>query len=181
MSRIPALDPNVAQGKTRELLAGVEKMLGATPNLFRVAAQAPSVLEGVVALFGTTAKGTLNAKTRESIALLVAEINGCDYCLSAHTVLGRGAGLTDEAIDGARDASATDPKTAAILRFARAVVRSHGRVDPSELATLRQSGASDAEALEVVQNVVLNIFTNYVNLVADTDIDFPVVRGRGSR
>ena len=179
MSRIAAVDPAQTNGKTREILGAVNTMLGVTPNLFRVAAQAPSVLEGLVGLSGATAKGTLGPKTREAIALTVAEANGCDYCLSAHSVLGKGAGLDEQAIDRARDASASDPKTAAILRFARAVVAERGRVPESELASLRSAGVNDAEALEIVANVVLNVFTNYINLVAGTEIDFPVVRAKG--
>lgn len=176
MSRIAALDPARTQGKTREILGAVDKMLGVTPNLFRVAAQAPSVLEGLVGLSGATSKGALGGGVREAIALAVAEANGCDYCLSAHSVLGKGAGLTEADIDRARDAASTDPKTGAILRFARAVVAERGRVSESELSTLRGAGVTDGEALEIVANVVLNIFTNYINLVADTEIDFPVVR-----
>lgn len=177
-SRIPAIDPNTTHGKTKELLDGVNKMLGATPNLFRVTANAPAALEAMVSLFGATAKGRLNAKTREAIALTVAEANGCDYCLSAHTVLGKGAGLAQEDIDRARDAASNDPKTAAALRFARAIVAEHGNVGASELDAFRRAGGTDGEAMEVVANVVLNIFTNYVNLVADTEIDFPVIASK---
>ena len=178
MSRIAAIDPAQTQGKTREILGAVHKMLGVTPNLFRTVAQSPAALEGLVSLSGATAKGTLGAGVREAIALTVAEANGCDYCLSAHSVLGKGAGLGDGDIDRARDAAASDPRTAAILRFARAVVAERGRIGDGELATLHRAGVSDGEALEVVANVVLNIFTNYVNLVADTEIDFPVVRAK---
>jgi uncharacterized peroxidase-related enzyme len=176
MSRINALEPSNTQGKTRENLAGVNKMLGATPNLFRVAANAPSVLEGLVAMFGTTGQGTLKASVREALALAVAEANGCDYCLAAHTVLGKGAGLSEEAIDRARDASSADPKTHAILRFAREMVIARGDVSEGAVAQLRAAGVDDAETLEIVHVVVLNIFTNYLNLVAQTDIDFPPVR-----
>lgn len=176
MSRIAALDPSSAQGKTRENLAGVNKMLGATPNLFRVAANAPSVLEGLVAMFGATSQGALKGAVREAIALTVAEANGCDYCLAAHTVLGKGAGLSEESIDRARDASSSDAKTQAILRFARSVVLARGAVSEDDHAQLRAAGVTDAETLEIVQVVVLNIFTNYINLVAQTDIDFPQVR-----
>jgi AhpD family alkylhydroperoxidase len=97
MSRIPAIDLASATGSVKTLLDGVQKGLGATPNLFRVAAQSPSVLEGMVGLFGAVAKGKLGARVRESIALTVSEIDACDYCLSAHTALGKGAGLTDAA------------------------------------------------------------------------------------
>jgi uncharacterized peroxidase-related enzyme len=177
-SRIAALDPNVAEGKTKELLTGVNNMLGATPNLFRVAAQSTPTLEGLVAMFGATGKGRLNARTREAIAMAVAETNRCDYCLSAHTYLGKAAGLSEEDLDRARDAASNDAKTNALLKFARAIVTQHGRASDEDVAAVRRAGASDAEALEVVTNVVLNIFTNYVNLVAGTEIDFPVVRAR---
>lgn len=179
MSRIAAVDPAQTQGKTHEILGAVNKMLGVTPNLFRVAAQGPAALEGLVGLIGATSKGALSARMREAIALTVAEANGCDYCLSAHTVLGKGAGLSDGDIERARDASAVDAKTAAILRFARAMVASRGRVGDSELAALARAGVTDGETVEIVANVALNVFTNYLNLVADTEIDFPVVRAKG--
>jgi uncharacterized peroxidase-related enzyme len=177
-SRIQAIDPNTTEGKTKELLHGVNKMLGGTPNLFRVTANAPAALEALVGMFGSLSKGRLNARTREAIALAVAEANGCDYCLSAHTALGKGAGLSQEDIDRARDAAAADPKTASVLRFARTIVAQRGKIAPADLDTFRRAGGTDTEAIEIVAHVVLNVFTNYVNLVADTDIDFPVVRSK---
>ncbi|HEY4187929.1 MAG TPA: carboxymuconolactone decarboxylase family protein [Polyangia bacterium] len=180
MSRIAALDPTQAEGKTRELLDAVNKVLGATPNLFRVAARAPSALDGLVGLVVAASHGKLPATVRQSIAMTVAQTNGCDYCLSAHTVLGRRAGLSDQDMTAARGAEATDAKTTAILRFARTLVSERGRVGEAGLSTLRAAGVDDGEALEVVANVVLNIFTNYINLVAETDIDFPVVRAARS-
>lgn len=175
---IPAIDPTTTEGKTKDLLDGVNEMLGVTPNLFRVTANSPAALEALVGMFGATAHGKLNARTREAIALAVAQANGCDYCLSAHTVLGKGAGLSPEDIDRARDATSNDAKTTAILRFARAVVAERGNVSAAELAAFRQAGGTDGEVIEVIANVVLNVFTNYVNLVADTEIDFPVVRSK---
>lgn len=177
--RIPAVDPAKTSGKTRELLDGVNKMLGATPNLFRTAAQAPAALEAMVGLFGATAHTSLRASVREAIALTVAEANGCDYCLAAHTYLGKGAGLSDGEMEQARDAASSDPKTGAILRFSRAVVAERGQVNEAAIRELRAAGVSDQETLEIVAVVVLNIFTNYVNLVAQTEIDFPTVSRRG--
>lgn len=176
MSNITAVDPNQAQGKTGELLAAVDKMLGGTPNMFRTAARAPAALESLIALFGATAQGTLKARTRESIALAVAEANGCDYCLSAHSAFGKGAGLTPDEIERARTGAAPDAKTNAILQFAKALVLARGNVGRSALSSLRNVGVGDAEILEVITNVALNIFTNYLNIVAETDIDFPLVR-----
>lgn len=176
MSRIPALDPATAQGTTATTLAAVHKLLGGTPNLFLVAAQAPAVLDALVGLNAAVGKTSLGGRIREAIALTVAEANGCDYCLSAHSVLGARAGLDQGDIELARDAAATGTKTAALLRFARHLVLERGRVSERAVAAVREAGASDAELLEVVATVVLNVFTNYINLVADTDIDFPVAR-----
>jgi uncharacterized peroxidase-related enzyme len=175
MSRIAALDPAQTEGNTHEMLAGVNKMLGVIPNLFRVTAQSPAALEALLALLGATGRGALDARTRGSIALTVAETNGCDYCLSAHTVLGRGTGLSDADMERARDAVADDPKRAATLRFARAIVAERGKVSADDLAAARSAGLSDGQLLDVVTNVVLNVFTNYVNLIAETEIDFPVI------
>lgn len=178
MPRIAALDPSQTTGKTHDLLDGVQKMLGATPNLFRTAAQSPAVLEAMVGFFGATSHTKLSARVREAIALVVAETNGCDYCLSAHAYLGKGAGLAEDDIDKARDATSADPRTASILRFARALVLQRGRVDDASVRELRAAGVGDSEVLEVVAIVVLNVFTNYVNLVADTAIDFPELKTR---
>jgi uncharacterized peroxidase-related enzyme len=178
MSRIPAIDLASATGSVKTLLDGVQKGLGATPNLFRVAAQSPAVLEGMVGLFGAVAKGKLGARVRESIALTVSEIDACDYCLSAHTALGKGAGLTDEAMTSARDARAEDPRVAATLRFARLVTEKRGHVAEGDVVEARRAGLSDADLLEVVANVALTTFTNYLNEVAGTEIDFPIVAHR---
>lgn len=107
MSRIPAIDPARADAKAQPLLDAVNKSLGVTPNLFRVAANSAAALEGLLDLNGALAKGRLDARTRETIALAVAEANGCDYCLSAHSVLGAGAGLSEADIAAARVGRAT--------------------------------------------------------------------------
>src|ERR1700716_2210900 len=122
MSRIQPVDPAAAKGKAKDLLDAVQKALGVTPNLFRVAAQSPAALEGLVGLNGALAQGVLGAKLREQIALGVAERNGCDYCLSAHSLLGKGAGLGDADIAQARNGRAADPKTDAALHFAAGIV-----------------------------------------------------------
>jgi uncharacterized peroxidase-related enzyme len=176
MSRIPALDPAAAQGKAKDLLDAVEKSLGITPNMFRVAAQSPAALEGLLGLNGAVAHGTLGPKVREQIALAVAENNRCDYCLSAHTFLGEHAGLSDADVARARQGRAADLKTDAAVRFAQSLLESHGHPSDAELAAARQAGFSDGEIVEVVAITALNVFTNYLNRVAETDIDFPVVR-----
>jgi uncharacterized peroxidase-related enzyme len=177
MSRIPAVDSASTTNPVKSLLDGVQKGLGATPNMFKVAANSPSVLEALVSFFGAVGKGHLNAKTREAIALTVSEIDGCDYCLSAHSAFGKGAGLTDADLDQARSGAASDPKLAATLAFARRIVEKRGHLD-EDLAAIRRAGLSDAEILEVIANVGLTTFTNYLNDVTGTDIDFPRVSHR---
>lgn len=177
MSRIPALDPASATGHVKEMLDGLHKRLGVTPNLFRVAAQSPATLDALVGLVGSIAKGKLNARSREAVAIAVSNFNGCDYCLSAHTALGRGAGLREDALAKARDAVADDPKLGATLRFARLVAEQRGHVAASDLEAVRTAGANDAEILEIVMNVAAATFTNYLNVVAQTDLDFPAGSG----
>lgn len=178
MSRIAAIDPTVATGAAHDLLEGVRKGLGVVPNLFRVTAQSPAALEGMVSLFGAIGK-SFDAKTREAIALATAEANGCDYCLSAHTYLGKRAGLADAEVDAARDGGGSDPKVAAAARFARRLVETRGHVTAPDLTDVRRAGFSDGQVLDIVANVAWSTFTNYVNEVAETTIDFePVVRRR---
>ncbi|MCL6729765.1 carboxymuconolactone decarboxylase family protein [Sphingomonas hankyongi] len=176
MSRIPAIDLDQAPASARPILSVVQASLGAIPNLFRVTANSPAALDALVGAIGALSKGTIDAPAREAIALTVAEANNCDYCVSAHAVLGTGAGLSEMAIEDARRGYADDPKVSAMLAFARSLVSNRGRVTNSDVERLRGAGLADGEIVEVVANVALNIFTNYLNGAADTEIDFPVVR-----
>jgi AhpD family alkylhydroperoxidase len=115
----------------------------------------------------------LSPQLREQIALAVAQENDCDYCLAAHTALGRSVGLSDEAIRDSRRGASPDSKTDAALRFARLIVEKRGRVSDEDVARVRYAGHTDAEIAEIVANVAVNIFTNYFNHVAETEVDFP--------
>lgn len=176
MSRIQALEPQHASEPAKPLLDVVHGRLGVIPNLFKVAAHSPATLKALLGFTEALSEGTLGAKARESIALAVAQANACDYCLSAHSALGSAAGLSDRDIADARQGRASDPKLCAILAFARALVENRGHITPADLAQLRDYGITDSEIVETVANAAINIFTNYLNHVADTDIDFPVVR-----
>lgn len=161
---------------SQPLLEAVEKQLGSVPNMFRLIGNSPAGLTGYLGLNGSLAKGTLQAALREEIAIAVAEVNGCTYCLSAHTYLGRNlAKLSDEALAAAREARSTDPKTQAALAFAVALVRERGHVSEAELAAFIAAGWTDAQAVEVVAHVAVNTLTNYINSALGTDVDFPVV------
>jgi uncharacterized peroxidase-related enzyme len=164
---------------SRPLLDAVVKQLGSAPNLFRLVATSPQALEGYLALSGALSKGTLPAATRERIALAVAEINGCDYCLSAHAYLGKNlARLDDAEIAANRAGASNDPKADAAVRFAARIAAARGHVSDAEFSAVKLAGYSDAQIIEIVQHVALNTWTNTFNNVFQTEIDFPVVTAR---
>ncbi|WP_439630041.1 carboxymuconolactone decarboxylase family protein [Gemmata sp.] len=173
MSRIPAVNPQTATGRGKELLDAVKQKLGLVPNMTRAMANSPAVLDGYLGLSGALAKGALPAKVREQIALAAAEANGCDYCLAAHSAVGKAVGLTPDQVRDARLGGAVDGRTDALVKFARRVVDARGRVTDADLAAVRAAGWDDAAVAEVVAHVALNVFTNYFNTVAATDLDFP--------
>jgi uncharacterized peroxidase-related enzyme len=177
MSRIPTpATIDEAPGKSQPLLNAVRKQIGSVPNLFRVASHSPAALEGYLAMSGALEKGELDAATRERIALAVAEINGCGYCLSAHTYIGKHvAKLSDAEIVANRNGTSADPRADAAVRFAVKVTQLRGHVSDQDLRAVRTAGLSDAQVVEIVQHVALNTWTNYLNEVAATDIDFPAV------
>lgn len=163
MPRINPVNPETATGKAKELLTAVKSKMGMVPNMMATLANSPAVLESYLSFSGALNGASLNAKTREAIAIAIAEANGCNYCLSAHAVIGKGAGLSDAEVTAARTGESTDAKLGAILTLANAINTSRGF-------------ATDAEILEVVATVSLNVFTNYLNHVSDPTIDFPVIK-----
>ncbi len=175
MQRVAAVDPATAAGFGKELLDTVHKSLGITPNMMRTMAQSPVVLNGYLQLNAALAARNLNGRLRESLTLAVAESNGCEYCLSAHSLLGRKAGLSEAEVTQSRRGLVGDARMDAALNFARAIVAQHGAVSDADIESVRNAGFSDGEIAEIVANVALNIFTNYFNLVALTEIDFPKV------
>lgn len=176
MPRIPTLDPNAASPELRVTLDAVKAKLGMVPNLFKTMAQAPSVLNGYLSFSGAAGAGALSAKVREQIALLTAETNGCDYCASAHQALGKMAGLSPDEIARGYAGDSSDPKARAALVFAKSVLANRGKVSDADFAAVKAAGYADADVLEIVANVALNVFTNYLNNVVGTDIDFPRVQ-----
>lgn len=165
-----------APAASQPMLEAVKKQLGVAPNLFRLIATSPAALEGYLGLSAALSKGKLPAQTRERIALAVAEINACGYCLAAHSYLGKNlAKLDDAEMMANRNGMSRDPKANAAVRFAAQVTHQRGHVAEGDLHAVRLAGYDDAEIIEIVQHVALNTLTNYVNSVAATDIDFPAV------
>lgn len=173
MSRIQQLAPESATGKVQGLFTSVQSKLGMVPNMMRALGNSASALEAYLQFSASLTKGELTAQQREQIALAVSEANGCDYCLSAHSTIGRMVGLTSDQIRDSRLGTAVDGKNNALLQFVRKVVDKRGHVTDADLDGLRDHGFTDGQIAEVVANVAVNLFTNYFNHVAETDIDFP--------
>jgi uncharacterized peroxidase-related enzyme len=180
MSRIPIpATIDAAPSASQPLLEAVKRQLGVVPNLFRLVSNSPTALQGYLALSGALNNGKLPAQTRVRIALAVAEINGCDYCLSAHTDLGKNlAKLDDTEIAANRSGASTDPKADAAVGFAAKVARERGHVGDDDVRAVKEAGYDDGQVIEIVLHVALNTWTNYVNEVAKTEIDFPIVAAR---
>ena len=180
MSRLSIPTRESAPEAAKPLLDAVAAQLGVVPNLFRLIGNSPAALEGFLGLHGALGR-TLDLKTRNRIALATAQVNGCDYCLSAHSYFGANLAKLDESeIAANRQGHSNDAKADAALVFARKVAESRGRVTDGDLAAVRLAGFGDAQIVEIVANVALNVLTNFVNNVADTDIDFPVVRAEAA-
>lgn len=175
MPRLTAIDPAIATGGAKALLDGVQKKLGATPNIVRIMANSPAVLKAYLGFGEALAGGTFDARSREAFALAVAGANGCEYCASAHAAFSRSLKVDDVEIHQRLDGHASDPKLDAALVFARKIVEKRGWVSDDDVAAVRAAGHDDGAITEIVANVVANIFTNYVNHVAQTEIDFPKV------
>jgi uncharacterized peroxidase-related enzyme len=175
MSRLTTTDPKTATGRTKELLDAVQAKLGITPNMTRVMASSPAVLEAYLNFSGALSGGSLDAKLREELALVVAQENGCEYCLAAHSAIGKLVGLRPDEIVASRRGISTDTKRAAALDFARRIVDEAGAVTDEEVERVREAGYTDGEIAEIVAAVALNVFTNYLNIVAGTVVDFPKV------
>ena len=161
---------------SQPLLEAVKKQLGRVPNMFRLISNSPAALEGYLALSGALKKGALPAQTRERIALAIGEINGCDYCLSAHTYLGKNlAKLDDAEIAANRNGASNDPKANAAVVFAAKLARERGHVSEEDVRAVRLAGYDDAQVIEIVLHVAQHTFSNYLNVAVVTDIDFPLV------
>lgn len=174
MSRIttPATIDDAPEA-SQAVLRNVEKAIGMAPNLHRLVANSPAALQGYVGLSSALAGGALDSVIGERVALAVAEMNGCDYCLAAHSLIGKGAGLDEMEIEAARRGSSSDPRAAAALTFATQLVDKRGQVPAAAVDAVRAAGFSEAEVVEIVAHVALNTLTNYINEALGTEVDFP--------
>jgi uncharacterized peroxidase-related enzyme len=175
MSRLPLLERTHAPEASKAMLDQIQSAFGATPNMFRTVAHSPAALRSMWSAFGALGGGRLPAKLGEQIAVAVADRNACEYCLAAHTALGRKAGATAQEMQAAQMGESDDPKAAAALRFALQLVGERGHVSDADVQALRDVGFDDGEIVEILAHVALNLFTNYVNVAFKVPLDFPPV------
>ena len=175
-TRIQPVDVAAATGDTKQVLDAIKAKMGRVPNIFQLMANSPAAVNGYLVFSDALSKGVLSAKLREEIAITVAEVNRCEYCLSAHYAIGKSIGMTDTELEDARLERSADEKSNAALTFVRSMLNRKGDVTEASVETLKSVGMTDAEIAEIIANVSLNIFTNYFNIFANPELDFPRIK-----
>lgn len=175
MARIKLVTPESANAEQRALYDAIHAQLGMVPNFLQAFANSPAALRAFLGLHGIASEGSLDPQTRERIALALAQQNGCEYCLSAHTAIGRKAGLNGAEIEANRSGTSQDAKAAVAVGFARSLVAHMGEVTTGELQAMRDAGYSESDIVEVITHVGMNILTNLLGKAGRIDIDFPKV------
>ncbi|MEI7473422.1 MAG: carboxymuconolactone decarboxylase family protein [bacterium] len=171
-NRINLLNQNEVSAETKELLNKVQQKFGGVPNVFKMMANSSAVLDSYLSFSGALSNGKLDAKIAERIALYIAQRNSCEYCLAAHSLIASKTGLSEEEIMLSRRGASSSAKADAALKLANAVYETRGKVEDIDLANAREAGFDQEEILEIVGNVTLNILTNLLNNVAQTELDF---------
>lgn len=175
MSRINLVTPEQANDEQAELYQAIQGQLGMVPNFLKIFANSPAALRAFLGLHGIANEGSLDPQTRERIALGLAEQNACEYCVSAHSAIGRKAGLSNEEIEANRAGSSQDAKAAVAVKFARSLAEHNGEVSTSELLEIRNAGYDDAQIVEIITHVGMNVLTNILGKASRVEIDFPKV------
>lgn len=175
MSRINVIEQDTANTEQRELLDAIQSQLGMVPNFLKVLANSPAALRAFLGLHGIAGEGSLDARTRERIALAVAQQNGCQYCVSAHTAIGKKAGLDGAEIEANRAGTSQDAEAAAAVKFARALVEHNGEITTAELLEIRNAGYSESDIVEIITHVGMNVLTNILGKASRVEIDFPEI------
>lgn len=175
MARINLVTNESANPEQKALFEAIDAQLGVVPNFLKAFANSPAALKAFLGLHGIAGDGSLDPQTRERIALALAQQNSCEYCLSAHTAIGRKAGLDSAEIEANRSGGSRDEKAAVAVRFARSLVAHMGEITTAELVEMRNAGYSESDIVEVITHVGMNILTNMLGKAGRIDIDFPKV------
>lgn len=175
MARINIVTRESASPEQKALFDAIQSQLGVVPNFLKVFANSPEALKAFLGLYGIASGGSLDAQTRERIALALAQQNACEYCLSAHTAIGRKAGLKGTEIEANRAGTSEDAKAAVAVKFARSLAEHMGEVTTAELTEMRSAGYTESDIVEVITHVGMNVLTNILGKAGRVDIDFPKV------
>jgi uncharacterized peroxidase-related enzyme len=175
MTRLTPVDPASATGPTKEVLDQIQKKMGRVPNVFALMANSPAAVKGYLAMNEALAGGSLDALMRERIAITAAEVHACEYCLSAHSQMAKAAGLSDDELFKARQSQSSDAKADVGLTFVRNILLRRAEIQDADIKDLHEAGYTDGEIAELIANTALNLFTNYFNIIAQTENDFPKV------
>ncbi len=173
MQRLQSVDPELAQGRTKELLNAVQQAYGVIPNTAKVMANSPAVLDSFLASSAAMGKARIGAKLHNQVKLSTSETNSCDYCTSILSAVAPAAGLSTDDILAGRTGDSEDRRIKTALAFANDVLEHRGKVSDEQIASVRAAGFGDGEIVEIVTSVVLGCFTNFLNNVADTELDIP--------
>jgi uncharacterized peroxidase-related enzyme len=177
MSRLSVPNLESDAGPSGQVYAQIKKAIGNVPNTFAaIAAHGPAALKAVLAADTVLAAGSLSKRDQEAIKLVISEVAGCDYCVAAHSLLGKLADLKPDELKNIRERRATgDEKRDALIRFVRKLAQSSGTVSDEEFAAIKAAGYSDAQLVEISLAFATTVFTNVFNRINDTEIDFPAV------
>jgi uncharacterized peroxidase-related enzyme len=175
MSRINLVTPEQANDEQQALYTAIQGQLGMVPNFLKIFANSPAALRAFLGLHSIANEGSLDPQTKERIALGLAEQNACEYCVSAHSAIGRKAGLSGVEIEANRVGSSQDAKAAVAVKFARSLAEHNGEVTTAELLEIRNAGYDDAEIVEIITHVGMNVLTNILGKASRVEIDFPKV------
>lgn len=176
MAQVSLIDPASSAAAVKPTLDKINGAFGVVPNMFKAVANSPAALASMWGSFGALGGGKLGARLGEEIAVAVANANSCEYCLAAHTALGRKAGASSDEMAAAQAGESSDPRTQAALTFALKVVRDRGAITDADVAALKTAGFDDEGVVEIIAHVALNLFTNYVNVALNVPVDFPAVQ-----
>lgn len=173
MQRLQSVHPESAQGRTKELFDVVQQSFGVIPNTARVMANSPAVLDSYLAFSTAMGNAGIGAKLRNQVQLNTSETNSCDYCTSILSAVAPTAGLSADDILAGRTGDSEDHRIKAAMTFANEVLEHRGKISDEQLAAVKAAGFGDGEIVEIVTSVVLGCFTNFLNNVADTELDIP--------
>tara|TARA_A100000171_G_C2139977_1_gene154277 strand:+ start:10137 stop:10706 length:570 start_codon:yes stop_codon:yes gene_type:complete len=158
--------------ESQQLIENAEKAFGFLPNLLGVMAEAPALLEGYMTLAGIFDQTDLSATERQVVLMVNNRLNGCTYCMAAHSAISKAQGVSDDVVAGLRQGTTlADPKLDALRRFAERVNETRGWPEQADIDALLQAGYTKRTVLEVILGTAVKVMSNYTNHVAETPLD----------